>query len=103
MEVIYDGIRLTPAEIVATEQAKKPHIVGLSILSGSHIDLAQDVVNRMRAAGIGHIPVVVGGIIPPDDALVLRQMGVARVYTPKDFKITAIMRDVVTLVNERLD
>jgi (2R)-ethylmalonyl-CoA mutase len=103
MEVIYDGIRLTPAEIVATAQAKKPHIVGLSILSGSHIDLAQDVVNRMRAAGIGHIPVVVGGIIPPDDALVLRQMGVARVYTPKDFKITAIMRDVVTLVNERLD
>jgi (2R)-ethylmalonyl-CoA mutase len=103
MEVIYDGIRLTPAEIVATAQAKKPHIVGLSILSGSHIDLAQDVVNRMRAAGIGHIPVVVGGIIPPDDALVLRQMGVARVYTPKDFKITAIMRDVVTLMNERLD
>jgi (2R)-ethylmalonyl-CoA mutase len=98
MEVVYEGIRLTPAEIVAAAKEKQAHAVGLSILSGSHLDLVQDVVRLMRAEGLEHVPVVVGGIIPPEDALVLRQMGVKGVYTPKDFKITEIMGDVVKLV-----
>ncbi len=98
MDVIYEGIRLTPAEIVAAAKAKRAHAVGLSILSGSHLDLVQDVVRLMRAEGLQNVPLVVGGIIPPADALALRQMGVAGVYTPKDFKITAIMSDVARLV-----
>jgi len=101
MEVIYEGIRLTPAEIVAAAKEKKAHAVGLSILSGSHLDLVQDVVRLMRAEGLDDVPLVVGGIIPPADALALRQMGVAGVYTPKDFKITGIMADVVRLVGEK--
>jgi (2R)-ethylmalonyl-CoA mutase len=98
MEVIYDGIRSTPAEIVARAKEGKAHVVGLSILSGSHLDLVQEVVRLMRAEGMDHVPVVVGGIIPPEDALVLRQMGVVRVYTPKDFQLTGIMADVVKTV-----
>jgi (2R)-ethylmalonyl-CoA mutase len=96
--VIYDGIRMTPAEIVAAAKDKHAHAVGLSILSGSHLDLVRDVVNLMRAEGLQDVPLIVGGIIPPADALALRQMGVAGVYTPKDFKITAIMADVVKFV-----
>jgi (2R)-ethylmalonyl-CoA mutase len=98
MNVIYEGIRLTPAEIVAAAKQKKAHAIGLSILSGSHLDLVQDVVRLMRAEGLDNVPIVVGGIIPPADALALRQMSVAGVYTPKDFKITQIMGDVVKLV-----
>ncbi|WP_426044203.1 methylmalonyl-CoA mutase family protein [Caulobacter sp. DWR3-1-2] len=98
MEVIYDGIRSTPDEIVRRAKQGRAHVVGLSILSGSHLDLVQEVIRVMRAEGLGHIPVVVGGIIPEGDALVLKQMGVARIYTPKDFKITEIMGDVVRLV-----
>jgi (2R)-ethylmalonyl-CoA mutase len=98
MDVIYEGIRLTPVEIVAAAKAKRAHAVGLSILSGSHLDLVQDVVRLMRAEGLETVPLVVGGIIPPSDALALKQMGVAGVYTPKDFKITGIMSDVVKLV-----
>jgi (2R)-ethylmalonyl-CoA mutase len=101
MDAIYEGIRLTPAEIVAAAKEKKAHAVGLSILSGSHVDLVQEVVRLMRAEGIDNVPLVVGGIIPPADALALKQMGVAGVYTPKDFKITGIMSDVVKLVAER--
>jgi (2R)-ethylmalonyl-CoA mutase len=101
MDAIYEGIRLTPAEIVAAAKEKRAHAVGLSILSGSHLDLVQDVVRLMRAAGLDNVPLVVGGIIPPADALALRQMGVAGVYTPKDFKITGIMADVVKLVAAR--
>jgi (2R)-ethylmalonyl-CoA mutase len=101
MNVIYEGIRLTPAEIVAAAKEKRAHAVGLSILSGSHLDLVREVAQLMRAEGMGHVPLVVGGIIPPADALALRQMGVAGVYTPKDFKITGIMADVVKLVDER--
>lgn len=97
MDAIYEGIRLTPAEIVAAAKQKRAHAVGLSILSGSHLDLVQDVVRLMRAEGLD-VPLVVGGIIPPADALALKQMGVAGVYTPKDFKITGIMADVVKLV-----
>ncbi|MGE0741000.1 MAG: methylmalonyl-CoA mutase family protein [Hyphomonadaceae bacterium] len=98
MDAIYEGIRLTPAEIVKAAKEKNAHAVGLSILSGSHLDLVQDVVRLMRAEGLDNVPLVVGGIIPPADALALKQMGVAGVYTPKDFRITAIMSDVVKLV-----
>jgi (2R)-ethylmalonyl-CoA mutase len=100
MEVIYDGIRSTPDEIVRRAKEGRAHVVGLSILSGSHLDLVQEVIRVMRAEGLGHIPVVAGGIIPEGDALILKQMGVARIYTPKDFKITEIMSDVVKLVEE---
>jgi ethylmalonyl-CoA mutase len=102
MEVTYEGIRMTPEEIVASAVEKKAHAVGLSILSGSHLDLVRDVVARMRAADLGHIPIVVGGIIPPEDARALKQFGVTAVYTPKDFKITEIMGDIVRIVGERV-
>jgi ethylmalonyl-CoA mutase len=98
MNVVYEGIRLTPAEIVAAAKEKRAHAVGLSILSGSHLDLVREVAQLMRAEGLARVPLVVGGIIPPADALALKQMGVAGVYTPKDFKITGIMADVVKLV-----
>ncbi|OYW29534.1 MAG: protein meaA [Caulobacter sp. 12-67-6] len=98
MEVVYDGIRSTPDEIVRRAKESRAHVVGLSILSGSHLDLVQEVVRVMRVEGLGDIPVVVGGIIPDADALILKQMGVARIYTPKDFKITDIMGDIVKLV-----
>lgn len=98
MEVVYDGIRSTPEEIVRRAKESRAHVIGLSILSGSHLDLAQEVIRVMRAEGLGHVPVVAGGIIPEADALILKQMGVARIYTPKDFKITQIMGDVVRLV-----
>lgn len=97
MAVVYDGIRSTPEEIVRRAKESAAHVVGLSILSGSHLDLVQEVVRLMRAEGLDHVPVVVGGIIPPEDSLILKQMGVARVYTPKDFKLTGIMGDVVKL------
>jgi (2R)-ethylmalonyl-CoA mutase len=100
MNVRYDGIRFTPEEIVAQAVEEKAHVVGLSILSGSHVDLVRDVAARMRDAGIGHVPLVVGGIIPPEDELVLKQVGVARVYTPKDYKLNEIMEDVVKLVEK---
>ncbi|MEL6913911.1 MAG: methylmalonyl-CoA mutase family protein [Pseudomonadota bacterium] len=96
MEIAYEGIRLTPAEIVAAAEAETPHVIGLSILSGSHIPLVEDLMRRFRAEGIA-IPVVVGGIIPDDDAERLRAMGVAKVYTPKDFELNRIMFDIVAL------
>ena len=99
MEMRYDGIRLTPAEIVEAAAEAKSHVIGLSILSGSHLPLVQDLLDQLRAAGLGHIPVVVGGIIPDEDADSLRAMGVARVYTPKDFELTRIMFDIVTLAD----
>ena len=97
MDITYDGIRLTPEEIVAKALEDEAHVVGLSILSGSHIPLVEDLMARMSAAGLGDTPVIVGGIIPDDDAERLRAMGVARVYTPKDFELNTIMRDIVTL------
>ena len=101
MDITYEGIRLTPEEIVAAAAQDDAHVIGLSILSGSHIPLIQDVITRLRDAGLGHIPVIAGGIIPDDDAAKLRQMGVAAVYTPKDFELNKIMRDIVTLVDPR--
>jgi ethylmalonyl-CoA mutase len=100
MDITYEGIRLTPAEIVAAAEADGAHVVGLSILSGSHLPLIADLMGRMTAAGLGHVPVVVGGIIPEDDAAALRAMGVAAVYTPKDFELNRIMMDIVGLVEK---
>ena len=100
MEVVYDGIRLTPEEIVQSARDEGVHVVGLSILSGSHGVLVVDVVERMRAAGLGGIPIVVGGIIPPEDARKLEQAGVRRVYTPKDFDLARIMNEIVDVVAE---
>ncbi len=100
LDVTYDGIRLTPEKIVATAKEKKITLIGLSVLSGSHVPLVRDVMNRLRQAGLGHIPVVVGGIIPREDALVLKQLGVARVYTPKDFDLNIIMNDLVDLMEK---
>ncbi|MGE3830443.1 MAG: methylmalonyl-CoA mutase family protein [Parvibaculaceae bacterium] len=101
LAITYEGIRLTPAEIVEAARKEAVHIVGLSILSGSHVPLVRDVMNRMRASGLSEIPVVVGGIIPPEDALVLKQLGVAAVYTPKDFDLNRIMADLVMLIDKR--
>jgi ethylmalonyl-CoA mutase len=98
MDVTYEGIRLTPAEIVEAARVGRAHVVGLSILSGSHLPLVEDVVARMKAAGLTDVPVVVGGIIPPDDAQALQQAGVAAVYTPKDYELNRIMADVVRIV-----
>ncbi|HXY28576.1 MAG TPA: methylmalonyl-CoA mutase family protein, partial [Acidimicrobiales bacterium] len=95
-EVIYQGIRLTPAQIVAAARDEDVDVVGLSILSGSHLELVPDVLDRLRAAG-STAAVVVGGIIPPDDAEILRGKGVAAVYTPKDYALTRIMGDLVVL------
>jgi (2R)-ethylmalonyl-CoA mutase len=99
MDIEYDGIRLTPEELVSSAIETKAHVVGLSILSGSHIPLVEDLMKRMSDAGLGDTPVIVGGIIPDDDAERLRAMGVARVYTPKDFELNAIMKDIVTLAD----
>jgi (2R)-ethylmalonyl-CoA mutase len=97
-EVIYDGIRLTPAQIAAAAAKERAHVVGLSILSGSHVTLVEDVLTRLKSAGLGHVPVVVGGIIPAEDAARLEAAGVARVYTPKDFDLTQIMREILDVV-----
>ncbi|MDF0602614.1 protein meaA [Psychromarinibacter sp. C21-152] len=101
MDISYEGIRLTPAEITAAAQQDAPHVIGLSILSGSHIPLIATLMDRLRDAGLAHIPVVAGGIIPEADADRLRAMGVARVYTPKDFELTRIMFDIVDLAEPR--
>ena len=98
MRIAYEGIRLTPAEIVQAARDEGAHVIGLSILSGSHLPLVTEVLARLRAAGMGGVPVIVGGIIPEEDAARLRAAGVAAVYTPKDFDLNRIMRDIVGLV-----
>ncbi|WP_323779698.1 protein meaA [Thalassovita sp.] len=102
MDIDYEGIRLTPEELVKAAQETRAHVVGLSILSGSHMPLVEDLMDRMRGAGLGHIPVIVGGIIPDNDAARLLEMGVAKVYTPKDFELNAIMKDIVMLVDPKV-
>ena len=97
-EVIYQGIRLTPAEIVAAAVAEDVHLVGISILSGSHRELVPPILTGLRAEGLGDVPVVVGGIIPATDAVELRRLGVAEVFTPKDFGLTEIMARFVTCI-----
>ncbi|MEM9395075.1 MAG: protein meaA [Pseudomonadota bacterium] len=101
MDITYEGIRLTPEEIVKAAGENGSDVVGLSILSGSHIPLIEDMMDRMRVAGLSHVPVVVGGIIPDEDAARLRAMGVAKVYTPKDFELNRIMFDIVGLVGAK--
>ena len=98
-EVVYEGIRLTPERIVNAALEESVHVVGLSILSGGHVSLVGEVLEGMREAGIADVPVVVGGIIPPADAEALIAAGVTRVYTPKDFDLTQIMRDIVAMVD----
>jgi len=98
MDVIYDGIRLTPEQIVTAAREGRAHVIGLSILSGSHLPLVRDMLARLAAENLT-VPVVVGGIIPEEDAAQLRKDGVARVYTPKDFELNRIMFDLVDLVD----
>ena len=100
MQVLYEGIRLTPEEIVKAAREQKPHVIGLSVLSGSHMPLVKDVVARMKREGLD-VPVVVGGIIPPEDAAELEKAGVAAVYTPKDFALNRIMSDLVQIVERK--
>jgi (2R)-ethylmalonyl-CoA mutase len=103
MDVVYEGIRLTPEAIVAAAAEKRAHVVGLSILSGSHLPLVHDVLARMKEAGLDDVPVVVGGIIPPQDEIELKNAGVAEVYTPKDFELNRIMTDLVRIVEGSAD
>jgi ethylmalonyl-CoA mutase len=103
MDVVYEGIRLTPSQIAGSAAQEGVHVIGLSILSGSHAALIPSVLEALAEAGIGDVPVVVGGIIPEADARALRQAGVAAVYTPKDWDLNAMMRDIVELVRARSD
>jgi (2R)-ethylmalonyl-CoA mutase len=98
MEVVYDGIRLTPEEIVQSARDEGVHVIGLSILSGSHGVLVTQVLEGLRKEGLDDLPVVVGGIIPEEDAARLEEAGVRRVYTPKDFDLTQIMSEIVDIV-----
>ncbi|KMO30141.1 protein meaA [Methylobacterium tarhaniae] len=101
-DVTYDGIRQTPAEIVAKARERNAHIIGLSILSGSHVPLVREVRSRLRQEGLDHIPVVVGGIISPEDELVLKNMGVAAIYTPKDYALDTIMVGLAKVVERSI-
>ncbi|SDU40332.1 protein meaA [Stappia sp. ES.058] len=103
MEVVYEGIRLTPSQIVNAALEEDVHVIGLSILSGSHLALVRDVMERLRSEGIDDIPLIVGGIIPDEDAAQLKAMGVAAVYTPKNFQLTDIMREVAQIVGTRAE
>ncbi|KZK99748.1 MULTISPECIES: protein meaA [unclassified Pseudovibrio] len=103
MEVVYEGIRLTPAQIVNAALEEGVHVVGLSILSGSHLALVHDVLDKMKENGMEDIPIIIGGIIPSEDAEELKNAGVAAVYTPKDFHLTEIMSDIVRIVDEQVN
>jgi (2R)-ethylmalonyl-CoA mutase len=102
-EVVYQGIRLTPAQIVSAAVEEDVHVVGLSILSGSHLELIPQVLDGLREAGAGDVPVIVGGIIPDADAAALTKLGVAAVFTPKDFDMTVVMRGIVEVVRAAND
>ena len=99
MKISYEGIRLTPDEIITAARDSAAHVIGLSILSGSHMPLMQELMAKLQAAELNHIPVIVGGIIPDEDAQKLRAMGIARIYTPKDFELNRIMFDIVALAD----
>ena len=98
-EVVYEGIRLTPAQIANTALEEGVHVVGLSILSGSHIQLVNAVMERMRALGLENVPVIAGGIIPPKDSEILKKSGVTAIYTPKNFRLSEIMSDIIDIVD----
>jgi ethylmalonyl-CoA mutase len=102
-EVVYQGIRLTPEQIVAAAVAEDVHCVGLSILSGSHMELVPDVLDLMRKEGLDDVPVIVGGIIPDSDAKRLTELGVAAVFTPKDFSLTDAMAGIVAVIRKAHD
>ena len=102
INVIYEGIRQSPARIVEIATSEAPHVIGISILSGTHSPLILDILARLKAAGLAGLPVVVGGIIPPADAVALKSAGVAAIYTPKDYELTAIIADIVGLVEKRV-
>jgi (2R)-ethylmalonyl-CoA mutase len=97
-EIVYEGIRLTPSQIARAAQEEGVHLIGLSVLSGSHMELVEDILKEMQANGIAEIPLVIGGIIPEDDALRLKDMGVKAVFTPKDMDMNAIMDAMVTII-----
>jgi (2R)-ethylmalonyl-CoA mutase len=99
-EVVYSGIRLTPAQIVASAVEEDVDVVGLSVLSGSHLSVVPDVLAGLRAAGLDDVPVVLGGIVPDADADRLKALGVARVFTPKDFQISDVLDQVVDAIRE---
>jgi (2R)-ethylmalonyl-CoA mutase len=99
-EVVYSGIRLTPAQIVSAAVEEDVDVVGLSVLSGSHLSVVPEVVEGLRAAGLDDVPVIAGGIIPEPDAVILRAAGVARVFTPKDFEITDVLGRIVDAIEE---
>ena len=101
MDVVYEGIRLTPSQIANSAAQEGVHVIGLSILSGSHRELIPSVLDALRNAGVGDVPVVVGGIIPEADAEALRDAGIAAVYTPKDWNLNGMMRDIIELVADR--
>jgi (2R)-ethylmalonyl-CoA mutase len=103
LEVVYQGIRLTPAQIASAAVEEGVHVVGLSILSGSHRELVPEVLRLLREAGAGDLPVVVGGIIPDADARWLVDQGVAAVFTPKDYDITGIIGRIVEVVRDAHD
>jgi (2R)-ethylmalonyl-CoA mutase len=100
MDVVYDGIRFSPEEIVSTAREKRPHMIGLSILSGSHIPLARDVMAKLKDAGLKDVKVVAGGIIPPEDEAALKAAGISAVFSPKDYDLNAIMHEIVELAGE---
>ena len=97
-EVVYQGIRLTPQALVRTAQEEDVNLVGLSVLSGSHLALVTEVIAGLKGVGLARVPVVVGGMIPPEDAETLRQAGAAAVYTPKDYDLNAILDEIVDIV-----
>jgi (2R)-ethylmalonyl-CoA mutase len=101
MTVIYDGIRFSPDEIVAAARASQPHLIGLSVLSGSHVKLVSEVLAKLRSAGLSEVKVIAGGIIPPEDEAVLRGAGIAAVFSPKDYDLDRIMRSIVELAAPR--
>ncbi|MEM7615689.1 MAG: methylmalonyl-CoA mutase family protein, partial [Pseudomonadota bacterium] len=100
MKVFYEGIRMTPEALVAAAVEAEVHVIGLSILSGSHMPLIEDVLRRVGPAGLGHVPIIVGGIIPEADEARLCALGVSKVYTPKDFDLNKIILDIVSLATE---
>lgn len=101
MDIAYDGIRLTPQEIVNAAKTESAHVIGISILSGSHIPLIKEIMHGLRKEDLGNIPVIVGGIIPDADVRLLQELGVKNVYTPKDFQLNSIMTDIVTLAQPK--
>lgn len=97
-EIVYEGIRLTPAQIARAAQEEGAHLIGLSVLSGSHLELVEDIYAELEKIGAGEIPLVIGGIIPEDDAQQLREQGVQAVFTPKDVDMNTIMANMVDII-----